>query len=383
MKKLLIFFTLIILTGCWNYQELNDYAIVTGMAIDLNKDEYEVSLLIANGDKSEDGNSKAKVTVSSGKGESIYEAIKSVSLATPKELYISHLSVIVISEDIARKGVTPVLDFLLREPQSHQNFYLIIAKDSKAKDCLSILTPLADYPSQNITYNIKMTEQLQGRITDASFNSFVSKILEKGNNPVTNSLIIIGSTDKGTNEEEQQNSIIGAYTKLDTLGLFKDDKLIDWATMEESIGVNMILGDVNTFYVTIPCGNDNVVISSNNYEIKKDIEKDSITLNIQAEGMFNEIGCTIDLEDNNTIKKYQEKVEDKIKIYINKAIDKAKNIKSDVFGFGYLTYRKYPKYYNSIDDWDQHFTNLTIKTNVKFNLKNKGSLEQTIGELTK
>ena len=383
MKKLLIFFTLIILTGCWNYQELNDYAIVTGMAIDLNKDEYEVSLLIANGDKSEDGNSKAKVTVSSGKGESIYEAIKSVSLATPKELYISHLSVIVISEDIARQGVTPVLDFLLREPQSHQNFYLIIAKDSKAKDCLSILTPLADYPSQNITYNIKMTEQLQGRITDASFNSFVSKILEKGNNPVTNSLIIIGSTDKGTNEEEQQNSIIGAYTKLDTLGLFKDDKLIDWATMEESIGVNMILGDVNTFYVTIPCGNDNVVISSNNYEIKKDIEKDSITLNIQAEGMFNEVGCTIDLEDNNTIKKYQEKVEDKIKIYINKAIDKAKNIKSDVFGFGYLTYRKYPKYYNSIDDWDQHFTNLTIKTNVKFNLKNKGSLEQTIGELTK
>ena len=265
----------------------------------------------------------------------------------------------------------------------YQNFYLIIAKDSKAKDCLSILTPLADYPSQNITYNIKMTEQLQGRITDASFNSFVSKILEKGNNPVTNSLIIIGSTDKGTNEEEQQNSIIGAYTKLDTLGLFKDDKLIDWATMEESIGVNMILGDVNTFYVTIPCGNDNVVISSNNYEIKKDIEKDSITLNIQAEGMFNEVGCTIDLEDNNTIKKYQEKVEDKIKIYINKAIDKAKNIKSDVFGFGYLTYRKYPKYYNSIDDWDQHFTNLTIKTNVKFNLKNKGSLEQTIGELTK
>ncbi len=383
MKKLLIFFTLIILTGCWNYQELNDYAIVTGMAIDLNKDEYEVSLLIANGDKSEDGNSKAKVTVSSGKGESIYEAIKSVSLATPKELYISHLSVIVISEDIARKGVTPVLDFLLREPQSHQNFYLIIAKDSKAKDCLSILTPLADYPSQNITYNIKMTEQLQGRITDASFNSFVSKILEKGNNPVTNSLIIIGSTDKGTNEEEQQNSIIGAYTKLDTLGLFKGDKLIDWATMEESIGINMILGDVNTFYVTIPCGNDNVVISSNNYEIKKDIEKDSITLNIQAEGMFNEVGCTIDLEDNNTIKKYQEKVEDKIKIYINKAIDKAKSIKSDVFGFGYLTYRKYPKYYNSIDDWDQHFTNLTIKTNVKFNLKNKGSLEQTIGELTK
>ena len=61
MKKLLIFFTLIILTGCWNYQELNDYAIVTGMAIDLNKDEYEVSLLIANGDKSEDGNSKAKI----------------------------------------------------------------------------------------------------------------------------------------------------------------------------------------------------------------------------------------------------------------------------------------------------------------------------------
>ena len=32
-KKLIIYVLLFCLTGCWNYRELNDYAIVTGMAI--------------------------------------------------------------------------------------------------------------------------------------------------------------------------------------------------------------------------------------------------------------------------------------------------------------------------------------------------------------
>ena len=127
MKKIILMFTIVLLlSGCWNYRELNEYAIVTGMAIDYDQNEYEVSLLISNGKKSEESGTQAQVTVSSGKGKTIYEAIKAISLSTPKELYISHLSVIIISEKIAEKGVNPILDFLLREPQSHQNFYLIL-----------------------------------------------------------------------------------------------------------------------------------------------------------------------------------------------------------------------------------------------------------------
>lgn len=382
MKKLFIMLTFILfLTGCWNYRELNDYAIATGMAIDYEDGEYEVSLLFANGSNKEDKDTQVNVT--SEKGKTIYEAIKNISLSMPKEIYISHLSVIVFSEDMAINGLTPALDFLLRDPQSHQNFYLIVAKDTKAKDTLTILTPLADYPSQNITANIKITEKLQGRITNASFNKFVSKILQKGSNPVSNSIIIIGNEEEGTKKEEQENSVASAYTKLDTLGLFKSDKLVGWATMEESVGINMLLGDVEVLYLDLPCNNDNLVITSTSYKVKNNVEKDKITVNISANGMINEVGCSVNLEEPKNINEYEQKAEEKMKEYMNMAIDKAKSLKTDIFGYGNMIYKKYPNYFNSIDDWDEIFPNLKIDINVQFTLEHKGSLEQTIGEFTK
>lgn len=382
MKKIILMLTsIIILTGCWNYRELNDYAIATGMAIDYEDGEYEVSLLFANGSNKEDEDTQ--VTVRSEKGKTIYEAIKNISLSMPKEIYISHLSVIVFSEDMAKNGLRPALDFLLRDPQSHQNFYLIVAKDTKAKDTLTILTPLADYPSQNITANIKITEKLQGRITNASFNNFVSKILQKGSNPISNSIIIVGNETEGTKKEEQENSVASAYTKLDTLGLFKNDKLVGWTTMDESIGINMLLGDVEILYLNLPCNNDNLVITSTSYKVKNNIEKEKITVNINASGMINEVGCSVNLEDPKNIQKYEQKAEEKMKEYINMAIDKAKSLKTDIFGYGNMIYKKYPNYFNSIDNWDEVFSNLKIDINVQFTLAHKGSLEQSIGELTK
>ncbi len=382
MKKLFIMLTsILLLTGCWNYRELNDYAIATGMAIDYEDGEYEVSLLFANGNQKE--TEDTQVTVTSEKGKTIYEAIKNISLSMPKEIYISHLSVIVFSEDMATHGITPALDFLLRDPQSNQNFYIIVAKDTKAKETLTILTPLADYPSQNITANIKITEKLQGRITNASFNHFVSKIIQKGVNPISNSIIVVGNEEEGSKKEEQENSVASAYTKLDTLGLFKGDKLVGWANQEESIGINMLLGDVNILYLNLPCGDSDIVITSTSYEVKNNIEKDKITVNIKAKGMINEVGCPINLEDPETIKKYEQKAEETMKEYINMAIDKAKSLKTDIFGYGNMIYKEYPKYFNSIENWDEAFPNLKIETKVQFSLTHKGSLEQTIGEFAK
>ena len=51
MKKIILsFIFMFLLTGCWNYKELNNYCIVTGISIDKDNgtNDYEVSLLISN-----------------------------------------------------------------------------------------------------------------------------------------------------------------------------------------------------------------------------------------------------------------------------------------------------------------------------------------------
>lgn len=376
--KLIIIFILLITTGCWNYRELNESAIATGMAIDYSKGEYEVSLLIANAKSKEE--TKSEITIVSGKGNSIYEAIKNISLSSPKDIYISHLSVVIISSDIAKNGLNKVFDYLLREPQSHQNFDILIAKEDSAKDILSVINPLADYPSQNITSTIKITEQLQARITNSNFIKFVSKILEKGINPVSNSIILIGKD--GTKKEQQENSITNAYTKLDTLGIFKNDKLLSWADEDESIGINMLLGDINQLYLSIPCSKDNnIVISISNYKIKNNISKHKIDVDINMDGTLNEVSCNINLENKKNISKIKKDAISQLKTYTYKAIRKARIYETDIFGYGNLIYKKYPRYFNNINNWDNEFKKLNININIKLNLKNRGSTEYTIGGL--
>ena len=376
IKKLMTLIIIILCSGCWNYQELNEYAIVTGMALDYKNNEYQLSFLISNGNKSE--NDQTKISVLTGSGITIYDAIKDVSLMSPKELYISHLSIVIVSEEVAKNGIADLIDFLMRDPQSHQNFYMVLAKNDKAQDMLSILSPLADYPSQNITLNVKNSAKLQGKITDANFNLFIHKLLAKGFEPIMNSLIIVGNEEEGQTPESQEKAKQDAYTKLDNIGIFKNDKLVGWATKEESIGISMLLGNISTVYFNIPCYNEYAVTVSNDYKIDYDVSKDKIIVNVNAEGSLEEISCNINLEDKNEINKLEKKVEEEMKKYMEDAIELAKNYQTDIFGFGNLIYKKYPKFYNEIEDWNTYFTNFNIEINTSFKYTSRGTLDQSL-----
>ena len=100
-KKILIIFIIFFLTGCWNYQELNSLAITTAMAIDEADDgKYEVSLLIANSKKGQSNSDEAEsqTVLYSGKGKTITEALKSIDSLSSRQIYLGHISVVVISK---------------------------------------------------------------------------------------------------------------------------------------------------------------------------------------------------------------------------------------------------------------------------------------------
>ena len=92
MKIKLFFISLcfFLLTGCYNYNELNTLAIATGMSINYKDDHYEVSLLIANSKQaqvsSKEGESQS--IVYEGKGKTISEAMREIDVISPKSIYI-------------------------------------------------------------------------------------------------------------------------------------------------------------------------------------------------------------------------------------------------------------------------------------------------------
>ena len=171
MKKIIIsLFLLLIVGGCWNYKELNDYAIATSMAIDYVDNEYMVSFLISNGKKSDDGK-KFQPILYSGRGKSIYEAIKNVDLISMKQLYIGHLGSVVISDKVAYGGIYDALEFLLEDSGSKKNFYVFLAKDCKAMDVLSITTPISN--NEAILMSSNDSYKLQGSVLDKTFSDLI------------------------------------------------------------------------------------------------------------------------------------------------------------------------------------------------------------------
>ena len=374
--------------GCWNYRELNEYSIVTGMAIDYTDDQYEISFLISNIQKDNKSNQSSKVVVLSGQGDSVYEAIKNIGLASSKELYIGHLSVIILSEDIARNGIWEALDFLLREPESRKNFYLVLAKDFSAKDILAIISPLDEFPSQNISKSIVLTSQLQAMVNKTSFNTAMSKLLTHGTELNMNSVTIVGDEEDGTKQENTEKSILDAYLKLDVIGLFKDDKLVSWADNEESIGINLIHGKIDEAYFQIPCDDGYIIV--NTEKMTREITP-SLVNNIPAVDIKEEFNlivtdstCYTNLTDPKNIELINHESEDIIKEIIKKSINLAKENKTDIFGFGNLFYTKYYNYYKNIEEeWnDKIFPNLNVNVDIKVHVTSTGTAQITKGGMT-
>lgn len=390
MKKIILsLFILFCLTGCWNYNELNDYSIVSGVAIDKNDDKYEASVLISNSPKSnssESNSSESQVVVYSGKGDSIFSALKQIGLISPKELYFGSFSVLVISEEVARDGIDSAIDFFVRYPNARKNFYVVLSKDTKAKNTLKIMSPLSSFPSQKITDNIESTTQLQGIISSTNFNNLLSIILSDGIEVSINCIKIEGDEKKGSSQKNLGSSEPKAYTKLGNLGIFKEDKLIDWANRDESLGINIINGNISEMFLDLEYGDGYVVIDSTSFssdiKIKLEDNKPIVNINLSGEARIIEVKGDIDLEDYKIIEELQKKVNKKIKKRVNEAINLAIKNKTDIFGFGQKFYQEYPKYFKSVKkDWNNNLDKIKINIKSDLMLKNKVSSKNSLEEI--
>ena len=86
--RYLLFLIIFLATGCWNYTELNELAIVKGVSVDFEENKYVVNYMISNA-SSEKGSSKEsspQTALIEGKGQTISDAISEIKLISPKKI---------------------------------------------------------------------------------------------------------------------------------------------------------------------------------------------------------------------------------------------------------------------------------------------------------
>lgn len=387
VKVLLLILPLFLLTGCWNYNELNNLALVTGISIDQQDDKFIMNYMISNAKKSDtkSGNSEASTVLYEGMGETLAEASLNINQKLPQIPYLSHTEVIVISEEVAKDNMLKVMDFLLRNPESRKEIYVLISKNAKASDTLSILTPLESFPSENIKSNITSSPNEVATTYTIKYSEFLSKLITEGIDPTIGIIEVEGNTEEGKKQESNDNAKQEAIIKLTTTAIFKGDKLVNITNEDESIAINLMNGNLSNVYIKTSCDNNNSIITSlTDVYVKKSINvKDgmvSANIDVKGNGSLLEVNCNLDLEDSNTIRKIEEDVKNKVKELLNSGVNVSKSYQADILGLGNILYKYNFKYWNKVkNNWkEEYLPNLEVNINTDIKLSSKGSLEQSI-----
>lgn len=380
MKKFVLIiitlFILLISSGCYNYKEINDMAIVSSIGIDKDNknDKYIVSAQIMNSKESEDSED-SQITVYTKEGDTVHEALRNITLKSPRKLYGNHLSKIVLSEEVAKEGIDNILDIFNRITEVRNEFIITIVKEDKASDVLKVLTTTESIPAEYVKLSLKIADKTSGLTYATKLDEFLSLYLKKGIDPVVPVLKIDKKEKKGTTINNITTTNPISKIVIEDLAVTNKGKLETYLKNEEIIGYNFLRNQIQKMIIPVKCDDENnyasILILKNKTKsnaAKKDNEY-IINFNINSEAIITEYNCKKDLTDEKVIKKLEKDTEKKIKRYIKKSLNKQKETKGKFLGLERIIYLDYPKYKN--EDY-------SVKYNAKVNLVRKGEIRNSV-----
>lgn len=389
-KNLTLFIILMVsitlLTGCWNRREINELSIATAIGIDKSEEGYLVTVQLINPAEiaSEKASTRTSITTYRTSGETVFEALRRLTLETPRKVYWAHLRLLVFGEEIAKDGIRKTLDFIVRDPEIRSDFYIIIARNEKADKFLNILTPVEQIPANKVFSSLKMSEKAWASTYHVQLDELVSSLVSEGRNPVLTGAIIKGDPEIGMDINNLHKVDPPTTLQIRYIAAFKKDKLVGWLNENESKGYNYIVGHVSSTIVNIPCSGDSkaaIELIRTKATVKGKVEygEPKIVVEISTEGNVGEIECEVDLSKPENIYKLETKVEKEIKGEIEAAIKKCqKDLKSDIFGFGEAIHRADPKAWKELKtNWDNEFENLEVNIKVTVKIRRTGTITKS------
>jgi len=371
-------------TGCWNRRELNTMSILLGAGIDKVGNQYRLSAQVVDPGEvaAAKGSSSARspVTMYKATGSTLFEAFRKMTLTSPRKIYASHIRILVIGENLAREGISGALDLLSRDPEMRTDYDILIARNTTAENVLKIMTPLEKIPANKLFDSLTTSERAWAPTTTFTLNELIEQLVAKGQDPVLTGVIITGNPKVGE-EYMNVNQIDPAVKlKLSTLAAFKGSRMVGWLTRDESKGYNLIMGNVRSTAVTLPCPNGGKLaleVLRTKSKIKGGAENGRPTARIQlkVEANVAEVACIVDLDDPRTIRSLERQAEEEKRELMVKAVKAAqKRYRADIFGFGEAIYRARPRYWQRISkDWKEHFPDMKVEYDIEVLIRRTGT----------
>ncbi len=378
IRTVLLLGLVLLLTGCWNRIELNEMAIVMGMGIDKVEEtnEYRVSFQVVNPKAVSTGTAGGggigtPVTVYTGTEKKLFEAVRKTSQKVPRQLFFSHMQLLIIGETVAKEGIQELFDFFERNPETRLTPKVLVTRGTEAESMLRILTPIENIPANGLSGKIEMTEKLWSENVNNEMDDVIKALVSEGREPIISGARIIGNPEEGTKKSNLEQTNPPTLVEIKGVALFKEGKLRRWLDGHKVRGILLIQDQMKSTVMAIDCKNEKEAIGIEIVRSKSDVTakvqdgRPTIHIHIRQEGFIGEMTCPIDLTKKEEITKLEKEWARETKKIVMEAVKVAQSEKSDIFGFGEAVKRANPKAWEKMKkEWSKTFAESKVDVKV-------------------
>lgn len=325
MKKIIIIaLSILLLTGCANYTELNQLGIVDILAIEKVEENYVVTMHLLKTDKKSETTSQ----IITSHGETLNDALENLYLKTDKKIFLAHINTLLLNEEMLSIDLKPLLNYFLKSNESRSTFTPILLKNIKAADILKIIE------DESLNDYLEMNRKELGFSFPLTFEEFARTYLS---NTLSNIIPAI---------KVEEDMI-----EIDSYGYFKDKKFKGYLTKEEAMTYNLLKNKNSPVKFQINCNNNSTTIKIQELLTTTSSKEKNISYHIT--GTYQVL--------NNTCQKNDEDILNFIKGEIKESIEdlvkKEKEEQTDFLGLtNHIYQHNYPFYEKNKDNLLQTIT---------------------------
>lgn len=386
MKRIKFLILLLpLLSGCYNYRELNELGITTAVSIDYKDNNFYVIAEVINPIKQQDASSSnnSPFVNYNSSSSSLQDAFRKVVLESPRQLYAAQLEIIVLSEEVVNNHLEEVLEYFAIDPEARTEIKIIVAKTEDSTKAITLQTLLTSLSSSNIIKSLDLQSKVLGMAYPVTLNELLNMYIDPYLEVVLPSMTLYGNYEIGDEKENITTSSPKAIVKIDGSTITKDNKILGYLDLEESKILNLINGKLKETIIKMNYYDGYIIFEPNRIKVSRelDIKNNIIKINISGYSKTKEIQSNIDLKDPKEVEKLNKalnmELEKKITDTFNSIREK---YDTDVFGFQELYYRTNYKYFkeNCTNWYEDIYPKIKLEVKANVRLYEKGS---TLGGL--
>ncbi|MEO3948015.1 Ger(x)C family spore germination protein [Gorillibacterium sp. CAU 1737] len=392
----------LLLSGCWNRTELNDLGIATATGFDREERTWAITYQVvvpsamSSGAGMTGGSSQPAVHVYTTKGKTVLEANNMSNLEYPRHLFVAHNNTAVISEEVARQGISQILDVYLRQPEARETVQLLVT-EGRAASILRDLLPPEKIPGVSIADIIRQQTRNTSKLPEVTVHDFALHLSSDTHYQVMpviglSSMNETGESDNLTTQDIYKKTSPSSKLKLTKLAVFQDDRMVRWMTLEQAVGVAWIKGNLRNAVISFPTSsqsddklNDSsarIIQASTKLVPHKKGSGFGVHIQVKAKLVLTEVTEPIDISKMKAIREMEKQIANRIKRDIEQTLGFIQHERMDLVGFADLIHRKYPKDWPRIkENWPEEFGRMNADVQVKTTIVRPGLVTKSTKSL--